>query len=147
MDGKSVGFMYREGSVRASRKPSLVATSNTARAGRSARAQITPWLAPMSPDCRPCVTSGRLPAREMRGIARPTGTIKAPAPASFRIWRRDWIGGVRFIATLLLGSSEGAMLVANHDGQESSWLSFREQALSARRRELFQAPRRAAVRY
>ena len=43
----------------------------------------------------------------MRGIARLTGTIRALAPASFRIWRRDWIGGVRFIATLLVGSSEG----------------------------------------
>src|ERR1044072_6159314 len=41
-------------------KVSLVAASISMRAGRSVRAHTIPESVDMSPDCTPCVTSGRL---------------------------------------------------------------------------------------
>src|SRR5918998_5428609 len=60
-------------------KESSVATSKKTRLGRSTRAQTTPELVDTSPDCSPCVITGRLAARLMLGNAMPPDKLARPA--------------------------------------------------------------------
>ena len=69
-------------------KLSVVATSTSMRAGRSARAQTTPESAETSPDCTPCVISGRSAARLRYGLAIDPMAEKAVADAAVANSRR-----------------------------------------------------------
>ena len=72
----------------ASRKLSVVATSTTMRAGRSARAQIMPDVVSTSPDWRPCVMTGRDEARLKPGMASPDAATNPVAAEDARKPRR-----------------------------------------------------------
>src|SRR5262245_13105352 len=70
-------------------KLSLVATSTSMRAGRSARAQTMPLSPDTSPDWMPWVISGRSPARPRAGLPMlPAATIAADDAAVARNRRR-----------------------------------------------------------
>ncbi len=69
-------------------KLSVVEISTRIRAGRSARAQITPESTDTSPDCTPCVTSGRSAARLIDGLAIPPTAASVASDAPEAISRR-----------------------------------------------------------
>src|ERR1700692_3958291 len=72
-----------------SRKLSVVATSTSMRAGRSARAQTTPESTDTSPDCTPWVICTRSGAKLSEGRARPPIAVTAAdAAAVFKNARR-----------------------------------------------------------
>jgi hypothetical protein len=66
-------------------KLSVVDTSTSMRAGRSARAHTTPEPMETSPDCTPCVIIGRSAARLMKGLPIPVAIAAVEAkPVSKR---------------------------------------------------------------
>ena len=81
------GSASADAPARIAAKLSVVDTSTIIRDGRSARAQTMPEEPDTSPDCTPCVTTGRSAARLTNGRAMPPAADKAadePSVASSR---------------------------------------------------------------
>ncbi len=82
-------------------KLSVVATSTSMRAARSARAQTTPELTDTSPDWMPWVMIGRSLARLREGLAMPPSTVAAAvAPAVDRNRRRVSDAPLRMVTAI-----------------------------------------------
>ena len=85
-----------------SRNVSLVATSTSIRAGRSARAQTTPESADTTPDCMPCVICGRPGAKLKEGYAMPPIAVQAAVATVLLITARR-VNAVRFRTVMAIG--------------------------------------------
>src|SRR3981189_103120 len=87
--GKSLSGRAATNRPRGSLKLSVVATSTSMRAGRSARAHTTPESTDTSPDWTPWLICGRSAARLIEGRGMPPAAVSAlEAPAMARKRRR-----------------------------------------------------------
>jgi hypothetical protein len=89
------------------------------RAGRSARAQTTPELVEASPDCTPCVTTGRSAARLIAGLAKlPITPADTVADVLFRKRRRVSEGARTIVGRVMIRIAPSRFLGLNHFGRE-----------------------------
>src|SRR5262249_430166 len=119
------------------RNVSVVATSTSIRAGRSARAHTTPEPVDTSPDCMPCVICGRSGAKLKDGYAMPPVAGQAAVATVLRTTARR-VNAVRFRIVMAIGpppskrganlafdSDEGSKFVRQHNDSVSAYSAFR----------------------